>query len=107
MWNLESWGNSYNPKEYAASYEFYKVRGSQSNSKGLSQNLGGSRSRCDSLSCGARTGYGSKDCKTFYIPIDGDCWDVGAKCEPCKWSYGICEGSKKHGKINSDYNCQW
>ena len=26
MWNLESWGNSYNSNEYAASYEFYKKK---------------------------------------------------------------------------------
>lgn len=106
MWNLESWGNSYNPKDYEASYEFYKGKRSQSNSNGSSQNLGGSRSRCVDSACSTRTGYGPTDCKKFFMPIEADCWDVGSKCEPCKWD-GTCIGSKKYGTINSDENCVW
>ena len=109
MWNIESWGNSYNPKEYQASYEFYKGKKSQSNSNGTSPhpNLGGSRSKCCdcTFGCGELTVEGPTKCKKSFSQSVNDCSHTcdgnDCRCVFCKWTGpefgGMCVSSKKTG----------
>jgi hypothetical protein len=101
MWNLESWGNSYNPKEYAASYEFYKKKPmgvtSQPHLTGTNCSIN------DTANC-SNLELASKKCKHFT-----DCNAVGVcqdNSNKCKKHYQTAKGVSLACQWNqNDYTC--